>query len=78
MNRQLEKVRIEMKEAKKELLYDKMNTQTIERTKKCTEEVMEWNSVKEHVLMQKSKGDWIKLRDGSNAYFHASLKKHHM
>lgn len=59
------------------LTNDRMNIRKIEDVKKCTEEVINWNELEEKVLRQKSKIDWLKLGDGNNSYFHASIKAKH-
>jgi hypothetical protein len=45
--------------------------------KACTEEVIKWSEMEEQMLMQKSKIEWLRLGDGNNHYFHASLKAKH-
>jgi hypothetical protein len=44
------------------------------QVKHCTEEVIRWNDIEEQMLRQKAKIDWLKLGDGNNRYFHASIK----
>lgn len=63
-----------LKEAQQNLVLDRMNEQKIENTKKCTKTVLKLSYLKENVLKQISKIDWLKLGDSNNAFFHASLK----
>jgi hypothetical protein len=70
----LEKARNDLQNAHNMLLADRMNPLHIMQVKRCTEEVIRWNDMEEQMLRQKSKIDWLKLGDGNNRYFHASLK----
>lgn len=49
-----------------------MNVQLIDKVKECTKEVLRLSNTEG--LKQKSKVDWLRLGDGNNAYFFASLK----
>jgi hypothetical protein len=44
------------------------------QVKNCTEEVIKWCDMEEQMLRQKAKIEWLKLGDGNNRYFHASIK----
>jgi hypothetical protein len=70
----LDKAREDLRQAHNLLLLDKMNPHHIMKVKSCTEEVIHWSDMEEQMLRQKSKIDWLKLGDGNNKYFHASLK----
>ncbi|XP_006576020.1 uncharacterized protein [Glycine max] len=54
-----------------------MNKEKIDKVKMCTETVIRWNEIDEEILQQRSKLDWLKLGDGNNAYFHASIRAKH-
>jgi hypothetical protein len=51
-----------------------MNSAHIMQVKNCTEEVIKWCDIEEQMLRQRAKIDWLKLGDGNNRYFHASIK----
>jgi hypothetical protein len=51
-----------------------MNPLHILHVKACTEEVIKWCNMEEQMFQQKAKIDWLKLGDGNNRYFHASIK----
>lgn len=51
-----------------------MNNYRIEEVKKCTENVIRWNEIEEDMLKHKAKIVWLRLGDGNNSYFHASIK----
>ncbi|XP_050918711.1 uncharacterized protein LOC127136160 [Lathyrus oleraceus] len=51
-----------------------MNIQLIERVKVCSTKVLNLTNVEEQLLKLKSKVEWLRIGDGNNAYFHASLK----
>jgi hypothetical protein len=70
----LTKARDHLIQAHKLLLLDRMNPHHIMQLKRCTEEVIKWSDMEEQMLRQKSKIDWLRLGDGNNRYFHASLK----
>ena len=54
-----------------------MNVSKNLKCKKCTETMIRWNEIDEEILQQRSKLDWLKLGDGNNAYFHASIRAKH-
>lgn len=70
----LEEVRGDLLKAQQILTKDGMNAQHIEKVKKCTAEVIKWNEVEQQVPRQRDKIDQLKLGDGNNTYFHASLR----
>ncbi|KAK2401903.1 hypothetical protein QL285_051464 [Trifolium repens] len=70
----LEKARNDLQQAHNMLFADRMNPLHIMQVKRCREEVIRWNDMEEQMLRQKAKIDWLKLRDGNNRYFHASIK----
>lgn len=51
-----------------------MNNHRIEEVKKCIENVIRWNELEEDMLKHEAKIDWLRLGDGNNSYFHASIK----
>jgi hypothetical protein len=51
-----------------------MNPHCLLEVKKYTEDVIKWNDIEEQMLRQKAKIEWLKLGDGNNKYFHASIK----
>lgn len=73
----VEEVRAALTAAQHNLLQDRMNVALIENVKECTDDVLQWNALEEQVLKQKSRVEWLRLGDGNNAYFHASLKAKH-
>ena len=42
--------------------------------KNSSEKLIHLNEMEEHLLKQRSKIAWIRLGDGNNSFFHASLK----
>lgn len=42
--------------------------------KTFTEDLVRLNDIEENVLRKRANIDWLKLGDGNNYYFHASLK----
>ncbi|CAK8531688.1 unnamed protein product [Lathyrus sativus] len=55
-----------------------MNEPKLMKIKKLTEDLIGLNELEEKILSQKAKIEWLKLGDGKNIFFHASLKaKHH-
>ncbi|WJX68825.1 hypothetical protein P8452_53158 [Trifolium repens] len=74
INITLTKARDDLTQAHILLLLDRMNPHHITQVKRYTEEVIKWSDMEEQMLRQKSKIDWLRLGDGNNRYFHASVK----
>lgn len=70
----LDQARVSLKIAQEELNTDRMNGRLIEQVRQYTMEVLHWNDIDEALLQQKSKVDWIRMGDGNNSYFHATVK----
>ncbi|XP_058751951.1 uncharacterized protein LOC131625068 [Vicia villosa] len=51
-----------------------MNENWIKKEKYQTEKLLELITTEEHIMRQRAKVSWIRLGDGNNAYFHASVK----
>lgn len=51
-----------------------MDDQMIREVKKYTEDLFTLHENEEKLLRQRAKVEWIRLVDGNNAFFHASLK----
>lgn len=76
IGKQLEKAR-ELSKAQQDLLQDRMNVERITLVKQKVQEVMTIANMKENLLRQRAKVDWIKLGDNNSAYFHAIHKSKH-
>ncbi|XP_045791547.1 uncharacterized protein LOC123886260 [Trifolium pratense] len=74
INITLEKARENLRQAHSRLLQDRMNPFNIIAVKEYTEEVIKWSDMEEQMLQQKAKIEWLRLGDGNNKYFHASIK----
>ncbi|MCI32067.1 transposon TX1 putative 149 kDa protein, partial [Trifolium medium] len=74
INITLDKAREDLRQAHSRLLHDRMNPHYIMEVQKCTKDVIKWNDMEEQMLRQKAKIEWLRLGDGNNKYFHASLK----
>ncbi|MCH85203.1 transposon TX1 putative 149 kDa protein, partial [Trifolium medium] len=70
----ISKVRENMLQAQLDLGLDRMNADKIEVVKQCSDDLLNWQKIEEKILQQKSKLEWLKLGDGNNRYFHASIK----
>ncbi|XP_058774217.1 uncharacterized protein LOC131648481 [Vicia villosa] len=55
-----------------------MDRDKILRVKSCTAKLLALNELEEKVLKQRSKIEWLKLGDGNNSFFHASLRAKHV
>lgn len=51
-----------------------MNSTNIAKVKKYTDELIYFQELEENVLRQKAKIDWLKLGDGNNSFFYATVK----
>lgn len=71
---QIENIRNKLTDAHNNLSHDRMNEQRIKEVKQHTENLLNLQETEEKVLRQRAKVDWIRLGDGNNAFFHASLK----
>jgi hypothetical protein len=66
--------REKLRKAQTDLGMDRMNVDKIDAVKQCNDDLLNWQEVEEKILQQKSKLDWLKLGDGNNRYFYASIK----
>lgn len=74
MKNDIGEARSQLMKAHHELVSEKMNVQKIDKVRRCNEDVIKWNDLKEKVLKQREKIELLKSGDGNNSYFHASLK----
>ncbi|XP_058755938.1 uncharacterized protein LOC131629159 [Vicia villosa] len=56
---------------------DPLDKCKVQRMQECTEKVIALNELEEKILKQRSKIEWLKLGDGNNSYFHATIKAKH-
>ncbi|XP_058765506.1 uncharacterized protein LOC131638998 [Vicia villosa] len=71
---QIEEARDELQSAQVELQMDRLNGSKAEKVKNLTEKVIHLNNIEEKMLAQRAKINWIRLGDGNNRFFHATLK----
>ncbi|CAJ2668635.1 unnamed protein product [Trifolium pratense] len=71
---QISKARENLLKAQLDLGLDRMNADKIEVVKQCNDDLLNWQEIEEKILKQKSKLESLKLGDGNNSYFHASIK----
>ena len=74
LKQQIENIRNKLTDAHNNLSHDRMNEQRIKEVKQHTENLLNLQETEEKVLRQRAKVEWIRLGDGNNAFFHASLK----
>lgn len=74
LKQQIENIRNKLTDAHNNLSHDRMNEQRIKEVKQHTENLLNLQENEEKVLRQRAKVEWIRLGDGNNAFFHASLK----
>ncbi|CAK8572403.1 unnamed protein product [Lathyrus sativus] len=78
VKQQVEKSRLDLEKAQNDLLQNRMDITIIDKVKTCIENVIRWNEVEESIFMQRAKFDWLRMGDGNNAYYYATIKtKHH-
>lgn len=63
--------------AQSEIVRHRMNVEIIDREKNLSIKVLRMSNIKKNILKQMAKVDWLKLGDGNNNCFHASLKSRH-
>lgn len=51
-----------------------MNKNLIHKVKDKSTDILKWQEIEEKTLHQKAKIEWIKLGNGNNQYFHATVK----
>ncbi|CAK8540591.1 unnamed protein product [Lathyrus sativus] len=71
---QIKEARCNLQEAQERLQTKRMNNQVIMQEKLWNENLIELIEIDEQVMSQRAKVDWIRLGDGNNAYFHATLR----
>ncbi|XP_058776555.1 uncharacterized protein LOC131650866 [Vicia villosa] len=74
INEELTKARTELTVAQESLVSNRMDATAIEKVKMLTTKVIEWNELEESMMRQRTKIDWLRMQDGNNAYFYATLK----
>lgn len=74
VKRNILEARRDLQKLQLNLATDHLNNTIIQQVKEKTNELIRWQELEEKVLQQKSKVDWIRLGDGNNQFFHASLK----
>lgn len=77
MRNKIEDARKELQKAQKDLCCDRFNAEKISDVKNKTSHLLYLNELEESDMRQKAKIDWIRLGDGNNRYFHASIKGRH-
>lgn len=70
----VEDARKHLNEAQVNLAGDRMNPKLMEYAKFWTKQLLHWREIEEIDLRQNAKIDWLRISDGNNAYFHASIK----
>jgi hypothetical protein len=71
---QISKARDALLKAQTDLGLDRMNCDKIDMMKHCNDDLLRWQEIEEKFLQQRAKLEWLKLGDGNNRYFHASIK----
>ncbi|XP_058784375.1 uncharacterized protein LOC131659164 [Vicia villosa] len=74
INVELTKARKELEVALESLISNRMDVMAIDKVKMLTAKVIEWNELEESMMRQRTKIDWLRMQDGNNAYFFATLK----
>ncbi|KAH1222734.1 putative ribonuclease H protein [Glycine max] len=75
MQEKIQQARIELEQAHANLNSNLFDEHAIKQVKYCTDHLTDLNQREESILMQKSKETWLKLGDGNNSFFHASVKE---
>lgn len=70
----VEESRKNLNVAHENLAVDRMNSSLMEQAKFWTKQLLNWREIEDMDLRQKANIDWLRLSDGNNAYFHASIK----
>ncbi|XP_058772315.1 uncharacterized protein LOC131646218 [Vicia villosa] len=74
VTQELEKARKELEISQTNLTKNRMDAEAVDKVKECTDSVIKWNELEENMLKQRAKIDWLRMHDGNNAYFYASIK----
>ncbi|XP_058775015.1 uncharacterized protein LOC131649265 [Vicia villosa] len=71
---QIDKARKDLEDTQKHIVNDRGNKELTKEEKQKTESLLELLAIDEQIMRQRAKVSWIRLGDGNNAYFHATLK----
>ncbi|CAL5205182.1 unnamed protein product [Lathyrus oleraceus] len=71
---QVQQARAKLNTAHQKLIVDRLNNHIIEGVKARAMDVIKLNVIEEQMLQLRAKIDWLRLGDGSNSFFHVSLK----
>lgn len=64
----------ELQKAQHDSAVNRMDPQQIQKIKQLTEKVIQHNQIKERILMQRDKVDWLRKGDDNNSFFFATIK----
>lgn len=74
IKRKITQARSDLEQSHRDLNENRMDPATINKVRQCRDELVGWQEVEESILRQRSKLKWLRLGDGNNKYFHATIK----
>lgn len=74
IKRKVTQARSDIEQAHMEMNDTRMDPATINKVRQCRDELLGWQEIEESILRQRSKLKWLRLGDGNNKYFHATIK----
>ncbi|CAK8562812.1 unnamed protein product [Lathyrus sativus] len=74
IHKEIARAREELNKAQDTLMTDRLDADKIHMVKQCSDNLIRLQELDDSMVRQRAKIDWLRLRDGNNKYFHASIK----
>jgi hypothetical protein len=74
LHKEIAQAREDLNKAQNELMTDRLDGDKINVVKSCSEKLLNLQELDDSMVRQRAKIDWLRLSDGNNKYFHASIK----
>ncbi|CAK8564669.1 unnamed protein product [Lathyrus sativus] len=74
LHQTIAQARNELLQNQESLIMDRMNTETIEKVKTCTDNLIQLQEFQDQMLRQRTKINWLREGDTNSSFFYAYLK----
>ncbi|CAK8576024.1 unnamed protein product [Lathyrus sativus] len=73
IHKEIARARNDLNKAHDTLMTDRLDSGKIHMVKKCSDNIIRLQEMDDSMVRQRAKIDWLRLSDGNNKYFHASI-----
>ncbi|CAK8562736.1 unnamed protein product [Lathyrus sativus] len=74
IHKEIARAQDDLNKAHDSLMIDRLDADKINVVKSCSENLIRLQELDDSMVRQRAKIDWLRLSDGNNKYFHASVK----